>query len=120
MTHIIRPSWNPGDRVDYIPRGKSQNPTVGGFGGGGFNMGVQKAKEIKEGSRHRAVVDSVVDETTIRLMLTDTMETVWAHPDEVQGLDVVSALGDLVGPESRSLKEGLAKMKAEEDDDQEA
>jgi hypothetical protein len=113
---IIRPKWNPGDRVDYVPKGKSPQPTVQGFGGGGFNLGVQKATEIREGRRHRAVVDAVVDENTIRLMLTESMDTVWAHPDEVQGLDVVSALGDLVGPESRSLKEGLEAMKEAEED----
>lgn len=107
---LIRPKWTEGDRVDYVPK-KGGGGMSGAISfGSTFNQAVQKAKELKEGHRHRAVIDKVLEDGTFRLLLTDTIETVWATIDEIQGLDVVSSLGDLVGPASRSLKEGLSEM----------
>jgi hypothetical protein len=108
----IKPRWQEGDRVDYVPK-KGAGSTMMSFGST-FNQAVQKAKEEKEGHRHRAVIDKVVDENTYRLMLTDTLDTVWASSNEIQALDVVSSLGDLVGPASLSLKDGLREMEEKE------
>ena len=93
-----------GERVDYVTKGKSHQPVVKGVGVG---TGIDAPEE---GSRVRAVIDKIIDESTVRVVLTDSMETIWAHPDEIEALGVIDKLADMVGPESRSLKDGLADL----------
>jgi hypothetical protein len=102
--------FSEGDRVDYVPKGMSQTPGVSATSiGAGYVSGAYDAENKSEG-RHRAVIDKIVDQTTVRIILTESMDTVWAHPMEIEQLDVVSKLGDLVGPESRSFKDGLEDL----------
>lgn len=115
---IIKPNYLPGMRVDFVPRaGNAHGPG----GAGGIRLpehhvvsSHQKAIEEGQGFRKRAIIDRVIDDDTIRLMLDDTLELVWAKYDEVQPLDSVSQLGDLVGPSSRSLKDGLRELQEKE------
>jgi len=117
---IIGPAWKPGDRVDFCPQpGCSYGP-----GGQHASAALPKDhmltafdKAIQEGQgvRKRAVVDRVITNpdgtTTIRLMLDDSMEFVWAPPHTIEPLDSVSRLGDVVG--RRDLKEALDEIENE-------
>jgi hypothetical protein len=117
---IIRPKWEEGDRVDYVPRGMSQAPSVmatslgQGLIGGSFGAAAQRAKEEQEGRRHRAVIDKPMPDGNYRIILTDSCETVWASADEIESLGVIDKLADMVGPESRSLKDGLKELEEKE------
>lgn len=100
------PQWKPGDRVDFVSKGKrgSAQSQHGSFD-------LDKGRPDGEGgTRQAAVVDQVVDETTIRLLLMNSMEYVWAAPSEVQEPEVIDRLADLAGPEGRSLEDALEEM----------
>lgn len=112
---IIKPKWSAGDRIDFVPRPGNQH----GLGGAKGSIALpehhvlssmQKAIQEGQGVRKRAVIDRVIDDNTVRLMLDETLELVWASLDEIEPLDSISSLGDLVGPASRSLKDGLREM----------
>ena len=117
---IIQPKWAEGDRVDYVPRGMSSAPSVlatslgQGLVGGTYGAAAQKAQEEQAGRRHRAVIDKRISDEQYRIIITDSMDTVWAHSDEIEALSVIDRLGDMVGPESRSLKEGLRSLEEKE------
>jgi len=119
---IIRPKYEEGMRIDFVPRPGNQHGPGGKHGLGKLPehhvIGAhQKAIEAGQGLRKRALIDRIVSrdgEGQIRLMLDDTMELVWATYDEIQPLDSISQLGDLVGPASRSLKDGLRELREKE------
>ena len=124
---ILRPSFKVGDKVDYVYRGLR-----GGSGPGGMHGSLQgslakkidqagdqavkhafsKALEEKEGVRRRGQVDAVISDEEIRLVL-ENGDLVWAHPSELDRVDAVSALGDIVGPRSRSFKDALDEIEDE-------
>lgn len=117
---IIKVKWEEGDRVDYVPKGMSQAPSVmatslgAGVVGGSYGAAAARAKEEQEGRRHRAVIDKPMPDGSYRIILTDSCETVWADASEVEPLGVIDRLADMVGPESRTLKDGLREMEARE------
>ena len=119
---IIRPAYQEGDRIDFVPLPGNQHGPGGQHGLGKLPehhviSAHQKAIEEGQGLRKRAIIDRIISRDgagQIRLMLDDTMELVWATYDEVQPLDSISQLGDLVGPASRSLKDGLRELQERE------
>ncbi len=109
---IIRPNFLPGTRVDFVPRPGNEHGPGGEHGLGKLPehhvlSAHEKAIQEGQGVRKRAVIDAVIDDNQVRLMLTDSLELVWASPDEIEPLDSISTLGDLVGPASRSFKDAL-------------
>ena len=69
----------------------------------------QKAIEVGQGARRRAIVDAKISDTEYRLMLRDNQEIVWAHVNEIEALDAISTLGDLVGPGGKSYQDLMDK-----------
>lgn len=103
------PKWKPGDRVDFVSLGKQGQAQAKG------SFDLDKGRpEGEGGTRQAAVVDQVIDESTIRLLLMKSMEYVWAQPSEVHEPEVIDRLADLAGPEGRSLQDGLEEMEDEE------
>jgi hypothetical protein len=88
----------PGGQTAHLPGTQAQNA-------------FQKAIEEKEGTRRRGYIDAVCEpdeeEGDIRVYLYDKEEYVWAHPSELEQLDAISQLGDVVGPNGRSLHDSL-------------
>jgi len=117
---IIGPSWQPGDRVDFVPQpGCSYGP--GGTHGSHdlpkdhLLSSFDKAIQEGQGVRKKATVDRVITNpdgtTTLRLILDDGLEFAWAPPQAVEPLDSVSRLGDVLG--RRDLKDVLNEMEDE-------
>jgi hypothetical protein len=108
VTHIIKPSWSEGQRVDFVSKkNKKVSLARGGLALPGSVLNpLTKAKQEASGGRKRAVVDRVIDDDTIRLMLCDDCSYVWASPNEIEALDPVSQLGDIL---ATPLKDGLSE-----------
>lgn len=106
--------FNEGDRVDYVVKGLSQQPGVMATSLGAGYVSADSDDALEDGARKRAVIDKIVDERTVRIILTDSMETVWAHPDEIEALGAIDRMADMVGPESRSFKDGLEELDEED------
>ena len=85
-----------------------------GLIGGAFGTAAQKAQEERDGRRHRAVIDAVLPDGKYRIILSESLETVWVDGAEVEPLGVIDRLADMVGPESRTLKDGLREIENRE------
>lgn len=111
----------PGAKVFWVPQSaEAKKLAQQGAGGIGFQMmgqvaqtnnlpeDVKKMLEAGKGVRRQAVVDRLIDEETVRLILCDTYDHVWAHPSEVEPIDMVTLIADM--ETSKTIEQQLAEM----------
>jgi len=111
----------PGAKVFWIPKSEAAQQLLQ-QGAGGLSIQIQGSvgtrdslpEDVKKllaegkGVRRQGVVDKLIDENTVRLILCDTYDHVWAHPSEVEPIDMVTLIADMEN--SKSIEQQMAEM----------
>lgn len=108
---MIEKTFKPGDKVFYVPQSEEAKRLAAQVGSqGSFNLPESMRRLLADGKafRKQAIVDRVIDAETVRLILCDTYDHVWASPMEVEHLDMVSQIADI--ETSKSIEQQLAEV----------